>query len=556
MKKTSFYFLQIVSTILIVFSLTFGQQPVTAPAKSETSLTISERETAKHIKVERITEITTKLSAPEMEGRGTTAPGGEKAAKYIAEQFQQLGLKPLGDKNSYLQQIPFRYQTISEQTSIEIGETKLKFIEDFAVLPPQATQSIEVKGELVFVGYGAVSPEIKHDDYANLDLKGKIALVMFGRPKANTPFEGKVFAPNVVIENLLKRGVIGIVAIESARNLSSNFSETAKFLARPRLVLPNTNEAVHVPSILVANSVSEKIFASTDTSLDKLAEKALNNEYVSFNLKKDMAIKIAIKSEDKTGNNVVAILEGSDEKLKEEALVYSAHYDAYGKNAEGVIYPGAADNALGVATMLSLAEAFTKAPKARRSIIFMAVTGEERGLLGSRYWVNSPTWPLEKVAANINFDGIGTEIYGPVKQIVGYGMEHSDLGQIMTEVAIASGCTVLPDPFPSERVFYRSDHFSFVQKGIPAIMVNGVMEGDTEKILERAQKYLANDYHKPTDIIRPDWHWDGPRQVAAVGFVMGLRIVNSNEMPKWKENSEFNRPRNLQPTPKTSKDKE
>ncbi len=543
MKKFPKLFQQFFLVILLLSSsLTiWAQAPAVAPRESQT-LTTTEKETSAYIKAEKITEITTKLSSPEMEGRGTATPGGEKAAKYIAERFQQMGLKPLGDKNSYFQPIKFNFKEISNETSFTFGDTSFKHIEDFGILFPQPNKDVEVTGELVFVGYGVTVADIKHDDYANLDVKGKIVVVLFGKPKGNLGEATKAFNPSVVVATLREKGAAGLIVSDFG---TGAFPQFAKFLAQRKLALPGNEDSIYsykFPLVIAAKPLVEKLVAESGSSLAELTEKAQNNEYVSCSLKKNATIKIKVKLEEAIGNNVVGLLEGSDEKLKQEALTYSAHYDAFGMK-DGQLHPGAADNALGVAMMLSLAEAFTKAPKPRRSVIFLAVTGEELGLLGSDYWVQHPTWPIEKVAANINFDGIGVETYGPVKKVAGFGMDYSDLGEVLEDATVALGARIISDPFPEEKVFYRSDHFSFVRKGIPAVMLLGAPAGDIEETLTRAKKYLSTDYHKPTDTIKPDWSWEGPRQLANIGFVMGLRVANADKMPEWKKESEFNHPR-------------
>jgi len=277
--------------------------------------------------------------------------------------------------------------------------------------------------------------------------------------------------------------------------------------------------------------------------------KAKTGEMVSRELGKTATLALRIKRDETTSSNVVGVLEGSDAKLKEEAIVFSAHYDAYGIESDGRIFPGAADNALGVGMISSVAEALFKAfPKPagrpRRSIIFLAVTGEEYGLFGSEYWVAHPTWPLEKVAANINFDGIGTEIYGPVKRVVGFGAEHSDLGTTFEDVAAATGNIVTPDPLPEENAFVRSDHYAFVKKGVPALMLLGGPAGEVSAWIPRAQKWMETDYHSPSDTVKPDWDWTGPQTLAQLGMIIGLRVANADTMPAWRTTSPFNKPRN------------
>ena len=259
-------------------------------------------------------------------------------------------------------------------------------------------------------------------------------------------------------------------------------------------------------------------------------------------LQQQLSITIRLKKSKGTSSNIVGVLEGTDPLLKSEALVYSAHYDAYGLSADNRIYHGAADNALGVGQMIAIAEVLGKA-KLRRSVIFMALTGEEYGGYGSTYWVKNPTWKIKQVAADLNLDGMGTEVYGPVKVVVGYGAEHSSLGSTLNDVAVANGLKVIPDPMPDEKSFYRSDHYFFVKRGIPGIMLLGAPEGDTSVWIERLKQWEKADYHQPTDVIRHDWNWDGPSTIARVALVMGLRISNDDTMPSWLPNSIFNRER-------------
>jgi Zn-dependent M28 family amino/carboxypeptidase len=278
-------------------------------------------------------------------------------------------------------------------------------------------------------------------------------------------------------------------------------------------------------------------------------EKAKTGAAVSRDLGKAATLALRFKREETTSSNVAGVLEGSDPKLKEEAVVFTAHYDAYGIESDGRIFPGAADNALGTGTITAIAEAFVKtypkpAARPRRSIIFLAVTGEEYGLFGAEHWVQHPTWPLEKIAADINFDGIGTEIYGPVKRVVGFGAEHSDLGDIFEDVSMATGNIVSPDPMPEENAFVRSDHYAFVKKGVPALMLLGAPAGDVNLWITRARKWLETDYHSPSDTVKPDWDWTGPQTLAQLGMIVGLRVANADTMPVWRATSPFNKPRN------------
>ena len=175
----------------------------------------------------------------------------------------------------------------------------------------------------------------------------------------------------------------------------------------------------------------------------------------------------------------------------------------------------------------------------KRSMIFLAVTGEEYGLYGSKYWAKSPTWKIKQVAANLNLDGIGTEVYGPVKTVVGFGAEHSTLGSMLADVSTIFGIKVIADPIPDEKIFYRSDHYSFVEKGVPALMLLGAPDGDPQIWLKRIKEFEKTDYHNPGDVIRPDWDWGGARSVAVVMAVMGLRVSEVETMPSWLSTSRF-----------------
>ena len=540
----------------------FGQQPAqsgqpstaaAAAARPAAPLTKAERDAASRLKLETIREAITTLSSKEMEGRGTAQPGGDRAARYIADRFARLGLKPLGDAGSYLQAIKFRVSQVQPETVIRAGQSAtLKHGEDFALPPPYTYEQADAAGGLVVVGFGVVSPELKRDDLAALDLKDKIVVVFNGRPKGvDAPAWAKATNPQTRTMNIFGRGARAIL-VANLGNEQQPFSMLMNYLSRRRVSLASAPEPPFKlpPVALVSDAGLEKLFAGTGMTYAETLRKALDGEQVSRDLGKQAELSFRIRREEGTSSNVVGLLEGSDPKLKEEAVVYSAHYDAYGIDAQGRIYPGAADNALGTGMVLGIAEAFARTtPRPRRSVIFLAVTGEEYGLLGSDYWVKHPTWPIEKVAANINHDSAGTEIYAPVKRVVGWGQEHSDLGTIFEQAVVATGNIVTPDPLPEERVFYRSDHYSFARKGVPSIMLLGGPGGEINQWLPRLKKWLVTDYHSPNDTVRPDWDWTGPHTLATVGLIMGLRVAAAEQMPAWLTTSPFNRPRGTNEPP-------
>jgi Peptidase family M28 len=519
-------------------------------AKPAPALTAAERKVAGHVKLETIREITTSLSAPEFEGRGTGQPGGDKAAHYLADRFAKLGLKPAGENGTYLQAIKFKSTQILPETSLEVGEANLKQGADFVILPTAATDSLDVSGDVVFAGFGVVSPELKRDDLAGLNLKGKVVIIISGQPEGVDAAAWKrATSPQGRALNIFGRGAAAML-VGNSGSANQPFSMILNYLSRRRVSLASAPPPMFKipPMLLLSDEAMEKIFAGSEMTFAQTLAQAKTGAAVSRDLGKTANLVVRLKQEETIGSNVAGVFEGSDPKLKEEAVVFSAHYDAYGLD-HGQIYPGAADNALGTATITAIAEAFLKSypnvsTRPRRSIIFLAVTGEEYGLFGSEYWVGHPTWPLEKIAADINFDGIGTEVYGPVKRVVGFGAEHSNLGTIFEDVVTASGDIVTADPMPEENAFVRSDHYAFVKKGVPALMLLGGPAGDVSLWIPRARKWLESDYHSPSDTVKPDWDWTGPQTLAELGMIMGLRVANADAMPVWNSTSPFNKPRN------------
>ena len=535
-------YLALLLAILLVTSTAAGlTQSAPAPARA---LSTTEQQLLESISVATIKETVNALAADDMQGRGTAQPGGDKAAAYLADRFAKLGLKPLGDKNSYLQPIKFR-ETQFLQTTFTAGNEALKPGTDFFVSPPYSGDE-NIKADLVFVAYGLAAPFLKRNDFNGIDVRGKIVLVRDGPPpEINKDQWKKVHAQSSVLRSLIGRGAAGIVIVgQNTETLT--FSEIADYLTRRQVEPASETEMPEFlpPFLSVSETAADKLFTASGVTRTEAFAKAEREDFTPIDLKQQATITIKLKKSTGISNNVVGLLEGSDPKLKSEALVYSAHYDAYGLSSDNRIYHGAADNALGVAEMLSIAEVLTRAEsKPRRSIIFLAVTGEEYGGYGSDYWVKNPTWKIKQVAADLNLDGMGTEVYGPVKALVGYGSEHSSLGNLLNEVAAATGLRVIPDPMPEEKSFYRSDHYFFVKKGVPGIMILGAPDGTTESWTDRLRKWEKTDYHQPTDMVRPDWDWSGPRTVAGVMLLMGVRAANAESMPEWLPSSIFNRER-------------
>lgn len=534
---------------LLLLSTGFAQQVATPVAQP--TLSAEEQALSVAVKGETIKEVVSALSADEMQGRGTMQAGGDKAASYIADQFAKLGLKPLGNKDSYFQTIKFRETQFLPETTFKVGEEKLELGPDFVVTPPYNGDR-SVSGYLVFVAYGLVSTTPQRDDLAGIDVKGKVVLLIQGPPKnINKKSWKTVKAQLNILRTLVFRGAAALVFVNSGTQ-EHPYAEMADYLTRRQIERADIEEAPSSlpPFITLNNVAAARLFADSSSTFQEALAKAEVENFKPFSLKKSATITIRVKKSKGTSNNVAGFLEGADPKLKAEALVYSAHYDAFGVSADNRIYHGAADNGLGVGEMLAVAEVFSKlATRPRRSIIFLAVTGEEYGGLGSDYWVNNPTWKIKQVVADLNLDGMGTEVYGPVKTLVGYGAEHSTLGPLLTIIASALDLRVIADPMPEEKSFYRSDHYFFVKKGVPGIMILGAPAGEVSAWTKRMKEWEKTDYHQPTDIIRPEWDWEGPRTLAVLSAIMGLRIANDEQMPGWLPQSPFNRERGTNERP-------
>src|SRR5689334_17992577 len=518
-----------------------------------TSLSSIEQAATAQVKSDTIREVTTRLSSKEMEGRGAAQVGGERAAQYLAERFARAGLKPPSGMPSYQQQIKVEVQTLMPDSQLKVGSNTFRFKKDFGLAQPAHTELKEVTGKIAFVGYGMVSAELKRDDLAGVDVKDRIVMVLSGKPKGvNARLWQKESAQRVVFGRLIKKGAAGFIVTYDGE--ASRFPVAAAVISNRTVSLSEPINGTTLParwslelladefklptSVLISNDAAIKIFAGQSESFAEIKRKAELGQFVSRQLDEDASILPRVKHEKGTTSNVIGMIEGSDPKLKNEALVYTAHYDAFGVDTERNIYAGASDNALGVGKLVALAEAFVKlTPRPRRSIIFIATTGEEYGDLGAAYWLQHPTFPIERIAADINFDGSVLEVWGQLAFLLDVGFDVSDLNHVVTSVAAAFEIEIYPDPIPDEGFFYRSDHYAFIKKGIPAIFLLGGPDMNPNVLFARAREWQETRYHTPADVIEADWDWEGARMLASFALVAGLRIANQESMPKWNTGS-------------------
>jgi hypothetical protein len=506
-----------------------------------------------------------------MLGRGTAQAGGERAARYLADRLAGLGLKPLGDaRRSYMQTIKFRATQVLPQSALIVDEESLILGEEFVFAPAYEAELAEVSGPSVFVGYGYGK--------RRADVRGKIVVMLYGLPfgsrASDNPAQkawqsreamfaltgfringyAAAGASAIIVVNvesaeepypqmadyLMRRRIAHVPITPAARiDPAAQFYTTDK-TRRSRALISTARQTTLPPVVYVSPQGSEKLFAEAGKTLAWALSAAVRRDFAPRELS-GATIRARMKIEEATGSNVVGLLEGSDPSLKEEAVVFTAHYDAYGVGMDGRVYPGAADNALGVAEVMAVAEALAHSTeRPRRSVIFLFTTGEEHGLLGSQHWEGYPTWSSEKLAAALNFDGIGTETYGTVRQVVGYGAAHSELGALLKEVTAAMGLSLRPDPLPEEKLFYRSDQLTFALHGVPPLLLMGLPQ-DVPSAVIRAREWLKTDYHQPADSVQPWWDWGGAQTMASVGLVVGMRVANGERAPDWLPSSPYRR---------------
>jgi len=516
--------------------------PAGATAVRTASLSSDERRAVEALDQNAIREVTSALAAPAMEGRGTALPGGDRAAAYIADRFKAMGLAPLGDSGTYFQHVPFVSVRILPATAIATPQAQLRWGSDFVLVLPPGADSTAIRAPAVFVGYGVVSPELHRDDIGTTDLSGKIAIVLRGTLRGvDAEAWGRATNASTIVRTLASRGAIAFAFVDVGGE-GASFAEISDYLVRRRVELAAGAPRSKPIVAYLSDSAASLLWAGSGQSYAADRSRAESGQNVARVLQPWMAITVHAHTERGVGSNVIAALPGHDVTGSKEAVIFTAHYDAYG--VEGArIYPGAADNALGVATMLAVAADLARQTKLRRAVIFEAVTGEEHGLLGAAWWADHPTWPLSRVVADLNIDGIGTETYGPVAQVTGFGAEYSTLGPLLDDAAASLGLRVIPDPFPEEQAFYRSDHYMLVQHGVPALMVLGGPAGDSWRSRAKAWLGPGGDYHQPGDSVRTDWNWSGPRTLGALTLVMAMRIANDNTVPAWNPGAPFSRER-------------
>ncbi|GMG85987.1 M28 family metallopeptidase [Biformimicrobium ophioploci] len=499
----------------------------------------------------------TYLASDELQGRDTGSEGYEQAADYVAAQFREIGLQPAGE-DGFKQTVPFRRASHTEQKPTAVLHTadddiELAFGEDFLAGAGQAQQASAVTAEMVFAGYGIDAPRFGINDYEGLEVDGKIVVVLSGRHASLPTEEGAHYrSGRTKLQTAAARGAVGMISVHTPQAEKRRpFERSAKYAERPNLrwvgkdgVPSDTVPGVH-PGIYLDIGAAEKLFAGAPQQLAQVFEAVEKGEKLQgFDLAVRASLSNHSQHEQITSPNVVAMLPGSDPQLKDEFVVFSAHLDHIGLDAhaeEGAdhINNGALDNATGVAIMLETARMFAEGERPRRSILFVAVTGEERGLLGSDYFAQYPTVPGDKMVANINLD-MPLVLY-PFNDVIAFGAEHSSLGETVARAAANAGIKLSPDPMPEQGLFTRSDHYSFVRQGVPSVfLVVGFESADPDiDGGEVFTNFLKTDYHRPSDQIDLPINYLAAKKFTEVNYEIGREVANTEERQRWNQGNFF-----------------
>lgn len=512
---------------------------------------------APQISVETLKDVTKTLSDDSFEGRAPATPAEEKTVATISDRFRNAGLAPGGTDGSWYQQVPLVELTQKPGSVLKFrgGKTPLDFTlgKDMVIHTYQVQPHIEVKdSEVVFVGYGINAPERGWNDYAGIDVKGKTVVILVNDPDWKTrtldgPFEGRAMTYygrwTYKYEEAARQGAAAAIIIHETEPAAYPFSVVVSSNTGPELQFDDPGGHMDQAKAVgwITNEAAHRLFASAGKDYDTLIAAAEKKGFraVPLGLKASVTIDNAIRRQ--ASRNVIGLLKGSERP--DEYFVYSAHWDHLGRctpvNGDDICN-GAVDNASGIAGLVALAEAFKKQGPPKRSILFIAVTAEESGTIGSEYYAAHPTVPLGQIAGGVNMDSLN--ISGATRDIVLVGGGKSELEDYLARAAKAQGRVVKPEPTPEKGYYFRSDHFSFAKLGVPMLYTDpgeDLVNGGTARGKALAEDYVANRYHSPKDEYDPNWDWSGAVQDLDLWYAIGRDLADSDAWPNWRSSSEF-----------------
>ncbi len=504
------------------------------------------------------------LSSDEFEGRGPGSKGEQLTIKYLQDQYSAAGLEPGNPDGTYLQSVPMVGITPDKNMKFTLaghGQTLApKFETDFVAWSKRVTETSSIDADMIFVGYGVQAPEFQWDDFKGVDVKGKYLVILINDPPVPDPADSTKLDPKTFggtamtyygrwtykFEKAAQMGAAGAVIIHQTDRAGYPWEVVRNSWSGTQfdLATPDKNMGRLAVESWITSDFATKLFRAAGQDLDKLIAAAAMRDFkpVPLGIRAKLSIHNDLRTLD--SHNVIAKLTGSDPDLKNSYVIYTAHWDHFGIGPEvngDKIYHGAVDNASGSAALLEMARAYKAlATPPRRSILFLSVTGEEQGLLGSEYYAEHPLFPLARTAVDINMDGMN--VHGLTRDIVQIGRGASNLDDIIDAAAHAQGRVVKSDPEPEKGFYYRSDHFEFAKNGVPAFDpdegVDFIGKPDGWG-LEQRRLYTAERYHKPADKIQPDWDLSGAVQDCQLFFMVGYRIANAPQGPEWRPGAEF-----------------
>jgi hypothetical protein len=534
---------------LLLIATAFGHQ-LSQSDRAATDLAV------KQIRAEAIRAHMRFLSDSMLTGRAPGTPGYDIAARYVASELESMGLHPAGDKGTFYQQVPLRKAVVDEpQSSVELirdGQTQqlsnaIGYVFSGDVLRTESS----VEAPVVFVGFGVTAPDQKYDDYAGTDVKGKVVAFLYGAPARFPSTERAYYSDaRVKTKNAVAHGAIGILRFQSPEDEKRypwNWIVPQIQAGQMRWLddhgTPHNTFAEIRGSAYLSQTGTKKLFTAAPHPLEQALATARSGEPQAFALPVSVRIHCVSKHIDLRSPNIIAELPGSDPALRGQYVVYTAHVDHLGTcppvNGDDVCH-GAVDNASGTSSLLEIARAYASLPRApRRSVLFVFVTGEEQGLLGSDYFASFPTVPRKAIVANVNIDG-APGIYYAMKDIIPLGAEHSSIGNDVELAARQLGYEISPDPMPEEVFFIRSDQFSFVQQGVPAVFISDGIKASDPKVdgLSVIKTWMTTRYHTPLDNMDQPLDYDSAAKASGLNFLVGYELAQQDQPPTW-NNGDF-----------------
>jgi Zn-dependent M28 family amino/carboxypeptidase len=518
------------------------------------------------IKPGRILEHIKVLASDDFEGRGPGTPGEDKTVAYLTDQFQKMGLKPGNPDGTFVQNVPLvGFQAKQVSGAFEAGGRTigLTFPNDFVAVSRRLAEEVKVeKSDVVFVGYGVVAPEYGWDDYKGLDVRGKTLIMLVNDPAVPDPKDPSKLDPALFkgramtyygrwtykYEIASEKGAAAAILVHETGPAGYPFEVVKGSWSRENFDIAQPQSGQTPSRVAVEGWITldkaKELFKAAGRDFDTLKQAAIRRDFKPELLGSTARFAVSNVLREVKSKNVVARLEGTDSTLRNETIIYTAHWDHLGRDPAlqgDQIYNGAADNASGVAAVLEIAHTFSQVkPVPKRSILFLAVTAEEKGLLGAKYYATNPLYPLDRTLADINLDVIN--LWGPTSDIISIGMGNSTLDDLLVDVAQARGRTVAPDADPEKGYYFRSDHFEFAKQGVPALDPKGGRQyvGKSADFGQRKQdEYTAQDYHKVSDQVKPDWDLAGAVEDLRLLVELGYRVAQGDRYPEWKPESEF-----------------